>query len=155
MEDAPYSEWADRLEDPDLPGAAAYWYAAHGTLVQQLYLTGHAALPQDAAVLMATEGSPEVRRALAFEDVTSTYVLELLAQHDDADFEAIAGNWNAPVVRKLDLLLWKHTRRSIEKFYEAVRASPEERAELDHLHNTLGDRSRRTLGDAWTQIRHA
>lgn len=123
--------------------------------MQQLYLTGHAAFPQDAAALMATKGSAEVCRALSFENGTSTYVLELLAQHADADFRAIAGNWNAPVARKLDLLPWKHTRRSIEKFYAAVRASPEERAELDHFHNTLGDRSRRTLGDVWSRIRRA
>lgn len=143
--------WAEELDSPLLPAATAEWFARNGDEGERWRLTANRSLPLSVLRLLAEDDDRGVSTALLLNhDLPGELVARIRARWPDPDTRMGADSHpNAPVEVKLATPVVILTATSLDRFFDSVQATHEQRRRL-----TEGIRHRddRTLGEAWRDV---
>ena len=146
-----HTEWSGKLDSPDLPGAAALFYAVHGDPGEQFTLVANQSLALDAMYFIAVERPGEDAMGLTQNPAVPTEVLEILALRFPDEVDFVNNHPNASLARKRSLTAVNCSGYTLAKFFESVRATSAEEAKY---HVLLDDApAMTTLGALWSSVR--
>ena len=144
-------QWREALEAETAPGSIQVWFAAHGSDSEQRSLATASNITVDAALLLLTNGQKEIVETLCLNRAVLPEFLALAYAERPDLRSVIALNPAAPVHVKMPLPLIDLSGAGINRFLQAVSASPEESDALFAFH--AREDPRLTLGHAWMAIR--
>lgn len=143
-------QWRDALVDDTASGHIQVWFAVHGSDSEQRSLAMASNITVDAALLLLEHASTDVLYTLCGNRALASEVLGFAFVEKSELRSVIALNPAAPVHIKLSVPLSELSGAGINRFLQAVAASPEESAGLFAYH---ARDPRVTLGDAWKTVR--